>query len=96
MKTIRSIEHVTEVMEVEPVLVVPKPHGRTAFCEREEMLKAAQTEGKELWELAIDYEMSRAGWTYDQVWEYMEYVVETMEHSSKEALKRRHRYGRNY
>ncbi|MCU6748225.1 MULTISPECIES: L-serine ammonia-lyase, iron-sulfur-dependent, subunit alpha [Lachnospiraceae] len=88
LETIRSIEHVTEVMEVEPVLVVPS--NRTAelpFVSAEEMLKAAQTEGKELWELAIDYEMSRAGWTYDQVWEYMEYVVETMEHSSKEALK---------
>ena len=51
------------------------------------MLAAAETTGKELWELGMEYEMARSGWTYDKVWEYMEGVVKTMEHSSKEALK---------
>lgn len=85
---IRSIDAVTEVLVMEPVLVVPS--NRTAklpFISAEEMLLKSETTGKSLWELAIDYEMARSGWTYEQVWDYMKYVVETMEYSSKEALK---------
>lgn len=88
LNKVRALEHVTDVLVMEPVLVVPSNRAaELPFVSAEEMLDKAESTGKELWELAIDYEMARAGWTYNQVWDYMKYVVETMEHSSKEALK---------
>lgn len=85
---VKNMEHVTEVRYVKPVLAVPSNrHAEFPFVSAAEMLAAAETTGKELWELGMEYEMARSGWTYDKVWEYMEGVVKTMEHSSKEALK---------
>ena len=85
---IESMEHVTEVRYVKPILAVPSNrHATFPFVSASEMLDIAAQTGKELWELGIDYEMARSGWTYDEVWKYMEGVINTMEHSSKEALK---------
>ena len=88
LDTVRAMAHVTNVVQMEPVLVVSSNrHCDLPFVSAAEMLDAAHTSGKELWELAADYEMARSGWTQKQVFDYMQYVVETMEHSAIEALK---------
>ena len=85
---LKEIDGVTDVKEIQPILVVPSNrHGALPFASAEEMLQVAKDTGKELWELGVEYEMARSGWTRAQVMEYMEYVVETMEYSAKEALK---------
>lgn len=85
---IQSLSHVLRVNVMEPVLVVPSNrHAALPFVSAAEMLDMAHTTGKSLWELAIDYEMARSGWSEQQVLDYMEYVVQTMENSSIEALK---------
>lgn len=88
LASVRAMPHVTSVIQMNPILVVSSNwHCKLPFTSAAEMLEIAQTTGKELWELAIDYEMARSGWTREQVLDYMRYVVETMEHSSHEALK---------
>ena len=88
LRKVEAMEHVTEVRYVKPILAVPSNrHANFPFVSAAEMLEVAAKTGKELWELGIDYEMARSGWTYDEVWKYMEGVVDTMEYSSKEALK---------
>ena len=51
------------------------------------MLALSRSEGKELWELAVEYEMVRSGWSRQQVWDYMKYVVRYHGTQCKEALK---------
>ncbi len=51
------------------------------------MLAKATAENKTLWELGVEYECARSGWPEQEVLDYMKHVVETMEHSSTEALK---------
>ena len=88
LQKVEQMEEVKEVRYVKPILAVPSNrHAVFPFVSAEEMLKVSKTSGKELWELGVDYEMARSGWSYDEVWKYMERVVETMEHSSKVALK---------
>jgi len=85
---IRAIEHVISTTVMDPVLVVlSNRHCDLPFVSAEEMLMAAEQTGKDLWELGVEYEMARSGWSSKQVMDYMQYVVKTMEHSSKEALK---------
>lgn len=85
---IRQMPFVTEVLQMEPVLVVASNrHGKLPFTSAEEMLTVSHAENKELWELGVEYEMARSGWDRQKVMDYMKYVVETMEHSSREALK---------
>jgi len=57
------------------------------FESAEELLKISEETKKELWELGLEYEMTRSNWTREQVLDYMKYVVETMEASIKGALK---------
>lgn len=88
LEQIKKIPSVSEVIMMEPVLAVPSNrHCKLPFACAEEMLALSRSEGKELWELAVEYEMVRSGWSRQQVWDYMKYVVDTMEHSAKEALK---------
>ena len=88
LNKIKSIPLVTDALIMNPVLVIPSNrHCTLPFTSAEEMVSMANDTGKSLWELAIDYETARSGWTQKQVLDYMEYVVQTMEHSAKEALK---------
>ncbi|SHF04812.1 L-serine ammonia-lyase, iron-sulfur-dependent, subunit alpha [Lactonifactor longoviformis] len=88
LEQIKKIPSVSEVIMMEPVLAVPSNrHCRLPFASAEEMLAMSHSESKELWELAVEYEMARSGWSKQQVWDYMKYVVDTMEHSAKEGLK---------
>lgn len=88
IREIQSMPGVIDVKMIKPVLaVLSNRHAALPFRSAEEMLAAADASHKELWELAIDYEMARSGWNERQVWDYMEFVVNTMEHSSREALK---------
>lgn len=88
LQQLQSMEHITDVKQLEPILAVPSNRqADIPFESAEEMLQLAEKENKELWELAIEYEMARSGWSYEQVYSYMESVVKTMEYSSTEALK---------
>lgn len=85
---IRSCPQVTSVIQMEPVLVVSSnQHCILPFKSAAEMLELAEKDKKELWELGLEYETARSGWTRKQVFDYMQYVVETMENSCREALK---------
>ena len=85
---ISKIAGVYSVKTLLPVLVVPSNrHAVIPFVSAEQMLLEVEKTGKELWELGVDYEMARSGWTKEEVIDYMKYVVETMEHSVYEALK---------
>ena len=85
---IKSIPDVTKVILMEPILtVLSNRHCSLPFSSAEEMLEYAHSSGRELWELAVEYEMERSGWTKKQVLDYMGYVVSTMEAGSQEALK---------
>lgn len=85
---VKSLPHVKQVSTISPILVVNSNRGGALpFASAEEMLTLAEKNGTELWELAVQYEMARAGWSFQQVMEYMKYVVETMEHSAREALR---------
>jgi L-serine dehydratase len=85
---VRNIAHVINVRVIEPVLVaLSNRHASIPFASAEEMIQLAEKTGRELWQLGVDYEAARTGWTEQQVLDYMKYVVETMEAGSKEALK---------
>lgn len=88
VQAVKDFPFVTSVRVLEPILVVPS-HRNTSlpFTSAEEMLQYSQSAGKELWELGIEYEVARSGWTRSQVLDYMKYVIETMENSVIEALK---------
>ena len=88
LSRVRAMKGVAEATVVEPILVVPSNRRCVLpFVSAEEMLNAAKATGKELWELAVDYETARSGWSAEQVVDYMKYVVETMENSAREAIK---------
>lgn len=87
LEQIRTMPHVMNVTVIEPVLVVSSNrHAKLPFSSADEMLALSQKSGKALWELAVEYEMTRAGWSHDQVLHYMEKVIDTMEKGVKEAL----------
>ncbi len=84
----RGIAGVTDVKLIRPVLVVPSNRNAPMpFVSAADLQEVADRDGRELWELAIDYECARSGWTRDEVYDYMKYVVETMESGVQEALK---------
>jgi len=85
---IKKTEHVSDVKVIEPILVVASNRNtKMPFQSAAELLELAEKDNKQLWELAIDYECARSGWTPKQVMDYMQYVVETMERGAQEALK---------
>lgn len=85
---IRVINGVTWLKVLNPVLVVPSNRNITLpYVSAEDLEKLCEETGKNLWELGVEYEMARSGWTREEVIDYMKYVVETMEFGVKEALK---------
>lgn len=87
LETFKSHPHVLDVRYVTPILAVPSNrHCNLPFTSAEEMLQISKETNKALWELAIAYETERSGWTHNEIWDFMEHVVHTMEHSSKAAL----------
>ncbi|OUO76785.1 hypothetical protein B5F53_16195 [Blautia sp. An249] len=88
LEQLRNVEGVSEVKEIHPILtVLSNRHADIPFASAEEMLAYGDETGKELWELGVEYEMARSGWSRQRVMEYMEYVVDTMENSAIEGLK---------
>lgn len=85
---IKNIENVTDVKLITPILVVNSNRNtKMPFTSAADLLEISTRDHKELWELAVEYECARSGWTQKEVFDYMKYVVETMENSVKEALK---------
>lgn len=80
--------NIINLWTIDPILVVASNrHCELPFESAEELLKVSNSEKKPLWKLGIEYEMERSGWKYDQVWDHMKFVIETMESGVKEALK---------
>ena len=87
LATIRAMDGVTRVRLIKPVLAISSNrHAKMPFTSAKELLELSEKENRPLWELATDYECARSGWTREQVWDYMRYVVETMESGVAEAL----------
>ena len=85
---IRAMDGVIWARTINPVLVVSSNrHADLPFHSAAEMVEMTHATGKELWELGVEYEMARSGWTREEVLDYMKYVVETMEFGVKEAMK---------
>lgn len=84
---IKALPGVSGAMVMIPVLAVPSNrHAQIPFVSAEKLLEAAETQKRSLWELALDYESARSGWTHDEVYDYMKYVIVNMEKGVKEAL----------
>lgn len=79
MSAIKQIGSIEDIKIIEPVLtVLSNKNCRVPFKSSEELLAKSIKEGKELWELAIDYECARSGWTSDQVISYMKKMIDIM------------------
>lgn len=88
LQKISAMPQIKMIKTMQPVLkVLSNRHCTLPFQSASEMLQYAQETGKNLWQVAIDYEMQRSGWTYEEVWDYMGQVVEIMENSSTDALR---------
>ena len=70
LQSLLYIPNVMSVRTLEPILVVPS-HRNTElpFMSAQEMCLVAEKENKTLWELGIDYEMARSGWTHKEVFD---------------------------
>ena len=67
------------VRKGEVVLPVPmKPENHPVFSTAKEALAYAAQTGKEMWELAIDYECSLGEVTPEKVWDYAEHTLDIM------------------
>lgn len=88
LEQLRDLKEIEDLKIINPILVVPSNRNtQMPFESAEELLKISEETKKELWELGLEYEMTRSNWTREQVLDYMKYVVETMEASIKGALK---------
>ena len=88
LNAVSQLAGVTDVKVMKPILAVASNrNAKLPFHSAAEMLAKATAENKTLWELGVEYECARSGWPEQEVLDYMKHVVETMEHSSTEALK---------
>jgi len=87
ISAIKQIGNIEDIKVIEPVLtVLSNKNCKVPFKSGEELLSKSIKEGKELWELAIDYECARSGWTRDQVFSHMKQMVDIMESAVREAM----------
>ena len=87
LEKIKQLPGLIWVRVIDPILLVPSNRNATLpFHSAAELISAAHSEKKELWELAIDYEMARSGWSRKEILNQMEYIVRTMEAGVREAL----------
>lgn len=85
---IKNYPNVTAVKQIKPVLtVLSNKKGKMPFRSAQEMLELAEKDGKELWELAIQYESARSRWSPEEVLGYMKEIINIMEAGIAEALK---------
>jgi len=88
LANIQGLAGVADVKVITPVLAVPSNrHSQMPFASAAEFLVMAEKEDKALWQLGVEYECARSGWSRAEVMDYMKYVVETMENGVREALK---------
>lgn len=84
---IAAFNQALEVSCLKPILVVPSHRqAELPFASAEELLQLAEKNQRPLWELAVDYECARSGWSRSEVLDYMTFVIENMEKGVKEAL----------
>lgn len=87
MTAIKQIGSIDDIKVIEPVLaVLSNRNCSVPFKSSEELLAKSVKEGKELWELAIDYECARSGWTSEQVISYMKKMINIMVSGVHEAM----------
>lgn len=88
VEAIEKMKNVTRVRTITPILVVTSnQNAEMPFHSAAELLRISEDTGKALWELAIDYEIARSGWTEEEIKDYMSFVITTMESGVQEALK---------
>ena len=86
--SIKKIDKITEVKLISPILVVASNRNtKMPFVSAADLLAISERDNKELWELGLEYECERSGWSADEVMDYMKYVITTMESGIQEALK---------
>ena len=87
LSQIVALDQALDVSYLKPILVVPSHwHAVLPFSSAKELLEMAEESQRPLWELALDYECARSGWSHSEVLDYMVFVVENMEKGLKEAL----------
>ncbi|NMA49177.1 MAG: L-serine ammonia-lyase, iron-sulfur-dependent, subunit alpha [Tissierellia bacterium] len=88
LNEIRLLNGVKWVKLLEPIIsVMSNRNAILPFKSAIELEELSEKTGKTLWELGVEYECVRSGWTREEVIDYMEYVIKTMESGVKEALK---------
>ena len=84
---IAALDHVLEVIEIEPVLPALSTKDRTVpFSTAEELLQYAKNGGYEMWHLAVLYESIRSGFSEAEVFEKMSAIADILANCVKEGL----------
>lgn len=79
IEELKNEKGVAYVRKGEVVLPVPmKPENTPVFSKAEEALAYAKETGKEMWQLAIDYECSLGYVTSEEVWQQAEHTLDIM------------------
>lgn len=87
LSQLKSMENITDVKLVNPVLpVFSDEKYNLPFRTGEEMLKYANENNLELWEVAAHYEAARSGWPIIEVLEYMKKIISIMRKSIEKGL----------
>lgn len=87
MAAIKQLGSIEDIKIIEPVLtVLSNRNCNIPFKSGEELLAKSVKEGKELWELAIDYECARSGWSSEQVISHMKKMIDIMVSGIHEAM----------
>lgn len=88
LSELQAMEHVRFIKKIKPVMpVMARKDLQVPFISCNEMLEYNNGQHKSLWELAIDYEMSRGNITADEVFEKMRTIVHIMGNAIQEGLK---------
>lgn len=76
------------IKTIKPVIsILSNRNVKVPFKTAEELLKLSNEKSKDIWELAIEYEMVRGGLSKQEVITMMENVIETMEKAVKSAIE---------
>lgn len=88
MAALRAIPGVIRVAALAPEHAVILREGvRPAFSTPQEMLDYQERTGKNLWELAVEYERSVSGWSQEQVEARCAYLWSVIEASAENGLR---------
>lgn len=88
LETIAGWPEVQKLRVITPILTVTSNRkGHLPFRDATGLLEVADREGKALWELAVDYEKARSGFSEEEIMAHTSEIIEIMEKGVQEALK---------